>query len=299
MPRKRSVDDLTADELRQLLMEKRRAEREARIEAYRRTGRVIHVETDAPVFPEPDTGREDGEESIPLRDRAKSRRRKGMDRLLFAVEIVAILGLLFIFFNGVNLLRNLNQEVSSAVEKPNATPTALITAVVLPGGHVPPVSGQENQFNEAEIPEHLRPLMQSYANLPIPTQGAQQARQIQIPAIGVDATVVMGDGWEQLKKGVGQHLGTANPGEEGNLVLSAHNDIFGEIFRNLDKLKNGDEIIIISQDRSFTYVVTDTIIVEPTRVDLLGSTNEKMITLISCYPYLVDNKRIVVQGTLQ
>ncbi len=298
MPRKRSVDDLSADELRQLLMEKRRAEREARIEAYRKTGRVIHVETDAPAFPEPQA-EEDEEESVSLRDRAKSRRKKGMDRFLFAVEIIAIVGLVFIFLNGVNLLRSLNKEVAGAVEKSTTTPTPLISAVVLPGGHVPPVAGQENQFNEAEIPEHLRPLMQSYANLPIPTQSAQQARQIQIPAIGIDATVVMGDGWEQLKKGVGQHLDSANPGEEGNLVLSAHNDIFGEIFRNLDKLKKGDEIIIITQDRSFTYAVTDTVVVEPTRVDLMGSTNDKMITLISCYPYMVDNKRIVVQGILQ
>jgi sortase A len=298
VPRKRSVDDLSADELRQLLMEKRRAEREARIDAYRKTGRVIHVETDEPAFPEPHE-EEDEEESVSLRDRAKSRHKKGMDRFLFAVEIVAIVGLLFIFLNGINLLRSLNKEVAGAVEKSTITPTPLISAVVLPGGHVPPVAGQENQFNEAEIPEHLRPLMQSYANLPIPTQGAQQARQIQIPAIGIDATVVMGDGWEQLKKGVGQHLDSANPGEEGNLVLSAHNDIFGEIFRNLDKLKKGDEIIIITQDRSFTYAVTDTVVVEPTRVDLMGSTNDKMITLISCYPYMVDNKRIVVQGILQ
>lgn len=299
MPRKRSVEDLSADELRQLLMEKRRAEREARIDAYRRTGRVIHVKNEETGFPEPSANVEGEEEIITLRERAQSRRKKGMDRFLFAVEIIAILGLLFIFLNGVSLLRNLNKEVASAVEKSTVTPTPLITAVVLPGGHVPPVAGMENQFNEAEIPEHLRPLMQSYANLPIPTAGPQQARQIQIPAIGVDATVVMGDGWEQLKKGVGQHLDSANPGEQGNLVLSAHNDIFGEIFRDLDKLKKGDEIIVITQNRSFTYIVTNTVVVEPTRVDLMESTDENMITLISCYPYLVDNKRIVVQGIMQ
>lgn len=280
-------------------MEKRRAEREARIDAYRKTGRVIRVESEESAFPESTESEDDGEEAIPLRERARSRRKKSMDRVLFAVEIVAILGLLFIFLNGVNLLRSLNDEVTSAVEKSTVTPTPLITAVVLPGGHVPPSGGVESQFNEAEIPEHLRPLMQSYADLPIPTPGPQQARQILIPAIGVDATVVMGDGWEQLKKGVGQHLDTANPGEEGNLVLSAHNDIFGEIFRDLDKLKEGDEIIVITQDRSFTYVVTDSVVVEPTRVDLMESGDESMITLISCYPYLVDNMRIVIQGNLQ
>jgi len=234
-----------------------------------------------------------------LRDRVKNRRRTGLDKFLFVVEITAIVGLLFIIFNGVNLLQSLNQQVASAIEQPTITPTPLITAVVLPGGHVPPVAGQENRFNEAEIPEHLRPLLQSYANMPVPTQSPQQARQIQIPAIGVNAPVVLGDGWEQLKKGVGQHIGTANPGDPGNLVLSAHNDIFSEIFRDLDKLQKGDEVIIITQDRSFTYVITSIEIVDPTRVDLLASTSESTITLISCYPYLVDNKRIVVRGILQ
>ncbi len=298
MPRQRSIEDYSANELRQLLMEKRRAEREARLEAFRRSGRVIDVKqpgeegaTEPEAMP--------GEEYTPFRDRVKKRRRTGLDNFLFIVEITAIAGLLFIIFNGVNLLQNLNQQVASAIEQPTLTPTPLITAVVLPGGHVPPVAGQENRFNEAEIPEHLRPLMQSYANFPVPTQSPQQARQIQIPAIGVNAPVVLGDGWEQLKKGVGQHIGTANPGDTGNLVLSAHNDIFSEIFRDLDKLEKGDEVIIITQDRSFTYVITGIEIVEPTRVDLLASTSESTITLISCYPYLVDNKRIVVQGILQ
>jgi len=141
--------------------------------------------------------------------------------------------------------------------------------------------------------------MESYARLPTPTQGPQQALRVQIPALNVDAPIVAGDGWEELKQGVGQHVGSGTPGEPGNLVLSAHNDIFGEYFRDLDRLTKGDEIIIITQDRSFTYLVTRKLVVEPTRVDLMGSTDKSTITLISCYPYLVDNKRIVIQGTLQ
>lgn len=132
----------------------------------------------------------------------------------------------------MNLIRELNQEVVSALEQPTLTPTPLIVAIVLPSGHTPPTSPGGAQPNEAEIPEHLRPLVQSLANIAVPTPGPQQAIRIQIPALGVDAPIVQGDGWEQLKKGVGQHVGTANPGENGNVVLSAHNDIFGEIFRD-------------------------------------------------------------------
>ena len=109
----------------------------------------------------------------------------------------------------------------------------------------------------------------------------------------------MGDGWEQLKKGIGQHIGTPNPGEEGNLVLSAHNDIFGELFRDLDKLQQGDLVIVYTNQRQFTYVVTGTQIVEPTRVEVMDPTPYAAVTLISCYPYMIDTQRIVVSAVLQ
>jgi sortase A len=300
MPRQRSIEDYSTEELRQLLTERRRAERDARLEAFRKTGRVIRVEN-IPI--ENRAGQKDEREpegGTPTNQtrRARTKRHGNMDRLLLAVEIIAILGLVFIILNSFSILQNLNKEFASALE-PEVTATALITAVVLPSGHTAPIAGVEVRPNEAEIPEHLRPLMQSYADLPIPTPGAQQARQIQIPAIGVNAPVVLGDGWEQLKKGIGQHLGTANPGEMGNLVVSAHNDIFGELFKDLDRLKPGDEIIVMTQDRSYTYVITGTQIVEPTRVDLMAPTPEKTITLISCYPYRIDTERIVVTAILE
>jgi len=287
--------------LRQLLIERRRAEHEARLDAYRRTGRVIRVEepADAPKSSSSGSQAVDEEElGLPARRRQK-RRSSGLDSLLFAVEIIAILGLLFIFFNGVSLLRNLNAEVASALQQPTLTPTPLISAVVLPGGHKPPVAGEEPQQNEAEIPEHLRPLMQSYASLPLPTPGPQQATRMQIAAIDVDASVVQGDGWEQLKKGIAQHLGTADPGQNGNMVVSAHNDVYGQLFRSLDKLKPGDTIVVFTPNQSFTYEVTGTEIVSPTDVSVMDATSNATLTLISCYPYMVDNQRIVVTAVLK
>lgn len=178
------------------------------------------------------------------------------------------------------------------------TPTAIIQAVVLPSGHTPPNSPEGVKFNEEEIPEHLRPMLQTLSNLPVPTPSPQQAVRIQIPAIGVDAPVVQGDGWDQLKKGVGQLIGTPNPGQSGNLVLSAHNDVFGQIFRYLDQLENGDEVILYTNQRAYVYKVSQAQIVEPTQVEVLASTQEPVVTLISCYPYMVDNQRIVITAVL-
>jgi sortase A len=142
-------------------------------------------------------------------------------------------------------------------------------------------------------------MVQSLANIPVPTSAPDQAILIQIPSINVDATVVQGDGWEQLKKGVGQYVGSPDPGQDGNVVLSAHNDVYGELFRYLDRLVPGDQVIIYTQQRQYVYIVDRTVLVEPTAVEVMASSGSPTVTLISCYPYLVDKQRIVVFARLQ
>jgi len=296
----KSTHDPSVDELRWMLVEKRRAARQERLERFRRTGRAIVI------APDMESSLEDYHTSPMVEDGeavgqpgSSSRKRRFLDYLLLIIEVAAVVGFIFILFNGINLIQELNQEVAAALEQPTLTPTPLIVAVVLPSGHTPPNAEGGTRPNDAEIPDHLRPLVQSLANIPVPTPGPEQAIRVQIPAINVDAPVVQGDGWEQLKKGVGQHIGTANPGKEGNVVLSAHNDIFGEIFRQLDQLEPGDEIVLFTNQRSYTYVVVDSKVVEPTAVEVMNQTKQPVVTLISCYPYLVDDQRIVVTAQLQ
>lgn len=299
MPKNKSVEDLSVDELRWLLIEKRRSARQERLERFRRTGRVavITPEVEADGLEKMHTGLLPEEEALEWT--SGSRRKRLLDAFLLVVEISAVLGFIFVLFNGLSLMRELNREVASALVQPTLTPTPLIVAVVLPSGHIPPSSSGISKPNDAEIPEHLRPLVQSLANLPLPTPGPEQAVQIQIPAISVDDPIVQGDGWEQLKMGVGQHLGSAVPGKNGNLVLSAHNDIYGEIFKDLDKLQPGDRVEVFSTQKSYTYRVVDTKIVDPTDVSVMDNTSQPTLTLISCYPYMIDKKRIVVIARLQ
>ncbi|MEJ5241238.1 MAG: class D sortase [Anaerolineales bacterium] len=291
MPSRRSVEELSLEELRRLLVQKQRQVHQARLEHFRRTGRLARADWVPPI--------EQAPMAVSREEESPSSLRRLLDRALLAIEILAVLGLIGVLLNGLGLLRMLNQEVAAALRVETPTPTPLIMAVVLPSGHTPPDAFGNTRPNEAEIPEHLRPIHQSLASLPIPTPGPQQAIRIQIPAIGVDAPVVQGDGWEQLRKGVGQHIPSANPGENGNVVLSAHNDVYGEIFRDLDRLQPGDQVILYTQQRSYVYIVERTLIVEPTAVEVMASTGAPTVTLISCYPYLVDTHRIVVFARLQ
>jgi sortase A len=302
LARKRTAEHLSIDDLRRLLREKQLAAHRERIEHFRASGRVLPVEApardDRPGSLTAVTVEGNPAEVQAARVEISPRRQK-LDRLLFIIEIAAAVGLIFILLNGVNLIRSLNQEVAAAIAQPTLTATPLIRAVVLPSGHTPPNSSGGVQPNEAEIPVHLRPMVQSLANVPLPTASPEQAIRIQIPAIKVDAPIVQGDGWEQLKKGVGQQIGSPLPGKPGNLVLSAHNDVFGEIFRDLDKLKEGDTITIFTSQHTYVYQVRQTRIVEPSQVEVIAPTEDSTITLISCYPYMIDNKRIAVKAAFQ
>jgi sortase A len=299
---RRPAEDLSIEELEALLARKRLERREARLEKFRQNGRALIVSPDpmpASVLTEAAAASAAAEEA-PVKEQTGARRgRKTINQALLLIEVGAVLGLAFVLFSGMGVLRTLNREVAEALAGPTPTATPLITAVVLPSGHTPPTSPGGAAPNEAEIPANLRPLVQSLAQVPIPTAGPEQARALFIPALWNDpAPVVQGDGWEQLKKGVGQHVGTANPGQKGNMVVSAHNDIFGELFRDLDQLKPGDEVLVSTATRQWEYRVTGVQLVAPTDVSVMAPTERATLTMISCYPYLVDNQRIVVFAEL-
>jgi sortase A len=303
MANKKKTPELSESELRRLLLDRRRQDRARRLQAFKKSSELLEADAQRAerVEGDPLLGLKVHEfPDLKLKSPTRSPRRIWIERALLVVELLAAAGLIYIFFNGLSVLETLNREMAAAFALPASSPTPLIGAVILPSGHTPPTEGQPAQPNEAEIPEHLRPQVQAYiAGLVIPTPGPEQALGIRIEAIGVNAPVVQGDGWEELKRGVAQHIGSANPGQNGNMVLTGHNDIYGEVFKDLDQLEEGDEIIIYSANNSYTYVVTETQIVAPTKVDVMDPTSNATATLISCYPYRVDNKRIVVFAELK
>lgn len=288
MPGRRTVDEVSIEELEQIIGERKREAHRATLGRLRGEGRVV----DVPVPPAPARG---------LPAPGKPRFKFWRDRLLLLVEIGALIGLVWAIIGAEQARQELNQDVVAVreAEQPGPQPTPLLRAVVLPDGHKPPTAPGGAAPNDDEIPAHLRAYVQSITPMPIPTPGPQQAARIEIPAINIDAQIVEGTDWEALKKGVGHYLGTANPGERGNVVLAAHNDIYGEWFRDLDQLEPGDEVIVYTANQRYRYVVTGTRIVEPTAVEVMDPTRAPAVTLISCYPYLVDTQRIVVFGELQ
>lgn len=244
-----------------------------------------------------------GEEIGP--DRSARRRRalgSWFSRLLTLVEVAIVLALIFSVVDWMRARNTINETAVANMARVLPTPTTFpaIAVAYLPGGHTPPTSPGGPRPIEASIPEHLRPLVEAATPAVLPTVEPQpeQPIRIVIPSIRVDAPVVQGDDWDSLKLGVGHHIGSANPGERSNMVLSAHNDIYGQIFRHLSDLDLEDEIVVHTATQVYRYQVRAKRIIEPTQVEVMDPTRKPVVTLISCYPYLIDTQRIVVVGEL-
>jgi sortase A len=140
--------------------------------------------------------------------------------------------------------------------------------------------------------------------------------KIQIPSVGINTGIVP-VGWEMLpgKDGqkssqwkvaefaAGHHQGTANPGQVGNVVISGHVDWKGEVFRDLHNVQRGAEIHLYTDEREFLYIVQDVVLVledGATEVQKLQNarymdpTPDQRLTLITCYPYGIDDHRLIV-----
>ncbi|MBS1253160.1 MAG: hypothetical protein MAG451_02208 [Anaerolineales bacterium] len=140
--------------------------------------------------------------------------------------------------------------------------------------------------------------------------------RIVIPSIGVDSpitevgwSVIQGnDGnftsvWDTADYAVGYHKSSGLPGTIGNCVLSGHNNIKGEIFKNLSEVTPGDMIYLHAQGYEYRYKVEDAFIVKEKgapeeqrrqNAQWIAPTSDERLTLVSCWPYRTNTHRVIV-----
>jgi sortase A len=231
-----------------------------------------------------------------------------VDRSLLLLEIVAVMGLVtlgIVLFNGLNILQEETAAAQSAAEEQRRagiptlapTPQLTLTNVVLPTGHL--IQNGQPVFNWGEVPENMRGLIANQVWIPpevarSPVTDDTPLRVI-IPDIEIDQSIVQGVDWNALQQGVGMVTNGASPrSDSDNVVLAAHNDVYGEIFRHLDQLQTGMEFQIQTRSGIYTYRIREWQTVDPDAVQVMDSQGKPMVTLISCYPYRVNTQRIVV-----
>ncbi|HEV7195051.1 MAG TPA: class E sortase [Pedococcus sp.] len=149
---------------------------------------------------------------------------------------------------------------------------------------------------------------------------------LHIPRLGADyhRVIVEGTDQDQLAQGPGHYLGTAFPGEKGNVSLAGHRVGRGSPFLELDKLRPGDPIVIETRTSWFVYRVlgdaasgnfgTDASgipgqqIVLPTNLSVISPTPDapasaapsgSYLTLTTCHPRFSARQRLVIHAKLE
>lgn len=108
-----------------------------------------------------------------------------------------------------------------------------------------------------------------------------------------------------LKKGVAHFSGTARPSDEkGNVFIFGHssdwrknNNEYGRVFSRLPELKEGDEISVWYQNKEYKYKIALIKIVDSKDLSWLNQTQNRALTLMTCYPVGSDKQRIVIRAS--
>ena len=122
-----------------------------------------------------------------------------------------------------------------------------------------------------------------------------------IPSIDCELPLWDGAGKIELRYGVGRMPLSCEAGEKGNLVIFGHRmKKKGSIFNRLDEVSYGDAVTVNRNGRSFTYIVDQIEVIEPSLLSrYIGmGEGEKRITLITCTPVGVGSHRLLVIGHL-
>lgn len=103
-----------------------------------------------------------------------------------------------------------------------------------------------------------------------------------IPRLKSLLPVVEGTHEDELEKGVGHFSGSVLPGEPDNAVLSGHRDT---VFRQMGKLRQGDELHVRTSKGTFIYVIQKMWVTTPDDRTVIVPHDKPVLTLTTCYPF--------------
>jgi sortase A len=191
---------------------------------------------------------------------------------------------------------------TTTVPSTTVAPTTVAATTVAPTT-VPPLNATRPTVAvERVVPTTVPPTTLPAQDAPINPPGDTHAQEpvielgsIAIPAIGVNMTMYEGIRMPTLDRGPGHWPGTAMPGSGGNVVVGGHRTSKHAVFRHVDDLVAGDEIIFTGLDGAqHIYVVSGIEIVDPSAVWIVEPTATPQATLFACHPPGSTRQRIIV-----
>ncbi|EXG79013.1 class E sortase [Cryptosporangium arvum] len=128
----------------------------------------------------------------------------------------------------------------------------------------------------------------------------QAVARLYIPKLDKKWVVVEGVDPDDIKLAPGHYPDSQMPNEVGNFAIAGHR--MPSIFWDLDKLQNGDTIVLETQTDWYVYSVKKNFITLPTQVSVVSSNPEnpgqkataKMLTLTTCNPKWDNYERLII-----
>ena len=114
-------------------------------------------------------------------------------------------------------------------------------------------------------------------------------QKINLPII--EAKVVNGY-WELSETTASHGIGSANPGEIGNIVIFAH--AREGLFLSLKNVKENDEVFVLTKDRWYRYQVKEIKDINPDQTEVIAPTKDETLTLYTCSGFMDSTRRIVI-----
>lgn len=121
---------------------------------------------------------------------------------------------------------------------------------------------------------------------------------LKIPKMDIELPVYLGATNENMAKGAAHLTQTSLPvgGINSNAVIAAHRGYSrAAMFRDIEKLEPGDEVIIKNFRETLIYRVAEIKILKPTDIqEILIQEGRDLITLLTCHPYGFNLQRYSV-----
>ncbi len=162
-------------------------------------------------------------------------------------------------------------------------------------------------------PDNVSVFSQYLKSGPLPLQPVNSDFSIAIEKIGVSAPVVKNvsvtdenEYMKSLDNGVAHAVGTALPGEKGNVYIFAHSSLgffrfskYAAVFNLLRKLDKGDQVHLFYQNKDYIYEVLGKEVVSGWNTySLTRTVLEPTLTLQTCDPPGTTFNRLVVTSRL-
>ncbi len=278
-----------------------------------------------------------------------SKSRRTASNLLLAGGLVILLGVASFFgwtqFQAAGLRAQLQQATVNPTTVPAAAPAtttaptrstpvtatavAAATATASPGATTSPTAATATTVAQPTVSQPAAPAPPAAATL----APAAPVRLV-IPDLKIDVGVVpmswkvvqTADGprseWVVPDNEAGHHVDSVLLGQQGNLVISGHNNIYGKVFRPISYAWDDDKRIKVDDftDRSdilngrqiqlfdaagtaYNYVITEFYRLKDTGVPLeqrivnarfMEPTGDQRLTLITCWPPTNNTHRLIV-----